>query len=248
MVSPVRSVNYGFDAPGIMVGMLIGAVAAFLVGLTLVSLFAGWPRIVGFAALVGGSVPLVLGLSMVAYGIIGKVRMRDRIMNMIDWRGDEQVLDIGTGQGLLLVGAAKRLTHAGRATGVDIFQAKDLTNNTLDRLAANVAAERVEGRVALMEQDARKLSFSDASFDVVFSLFCIHNIEDGAERKSALLEAVRVLKPGGRLVIGEWMPTHDYAVILKEAGLTIRSSKNYITTALSLMWLVDAVKPNVIAA
>ena len=247
MASPTRPVSYGFDAPGIMWGMQISGAAAVLFGSTLVTLFSGWPRIVGFIAIVGGLVPLILGLSMVVYGLTGKMRMRDKIMSMVDWRGDEQVLDIGTGQGLLLIGAAKRLNLAGRATGVDIFLAKDLTNNTLDQLAANVAAEGVENRVALMEQDARKLNFADASFDVVFSLYCIHNIEDANERKGALLEAVRVLKPGGRLLIGEWMPTHGYATILKEAGLTVRSSRTYLTTAMTLMWLVDVTKPNALS-
>jgi cyclopropane fatty-acyl-phospholipid synthase-like methyltransferase len=43
-------------------------------------------------------------------------------------RGDETVLDVGYGRGLHLIGAAKRLT-TGKAPGVDIWQAEDLSGN-----------------------------------------------------------------------------------------------------------------------
>ena len=45
---------------------------------------------------------------MLVYSKWGKFRHRDRMLNMIAWRGDEHVLDVGTGRGLLIIGAAKR--------------------------------------------------------------------------------------------------------------------------------------------
>jgi arsenite methyltransferase len=166
--------------------------------------------------------------------------MRDHMLSLIDWRGDERVLDIGTGRGLLLIGVAKRLVRGGTATGIDIWRAENLTDNTLDRLAENVG---VENSVTLMTEDARKLSFPDASLDVVLSLYCIHNIEDKVEHKAPLLEIVRVLEPVGRALIGEYLPIHRYADIFRAAGMTVRSSRTHSGIALALMWMIDAQKP-----
>jgi arsenite methyltransferase len=235
--------TYGFDAPGVMRGLLVAGIGGVVVGAIAAGLATGWFRI---AALTVGAVAIVLlllGLSMVAYGVIGKHRMRDYMLSLIDWRGDERVLDIGTGRGLLLIGAAKRLQRGGTATGIDIWRAEDLSDNTLDRLAENVGLEGVEDRVALMTEDARKLSFPDAGFDVVLSLYCIHNIEQKAQQKAALLEIVRVLRPGGRAIIGEYLPTQRYADIFRAAGMIVHGSRTHFATALAPMWMVDVQKP-----
>lgn len=59
---------------------------------------------------------------------VGKLRSRDRLLDGLALRGDETVLDVGCGRGLLLIGAAKRLT-TGTAVGVDIWQTEDLSGN-----------------------------------------------------------------------------------------------------------------------
>src|SRR3954468_16529954 len=69
----------------------------------------------------------VTGLWMLWYSAAGKVRSRERRLDMIRWRGDERVLDVGCGRGLFLIGAAKRLKNGGRAIGIDLWRAGDLT-------------------------------------------------------------------------------------------------------------------------
>ena len=61
--------------------------------------------------------------------------------------------------------------------------------------------------------------FPDASFDLVLSSLAIHNIEDAAARQKAIDEAVRVLKPGGRLAIADFRATAGYASRLRELGI-----------------------------
>ena len=243
MKARTRSADYGFDAPGIMISMLAGGAAGLGLSVAALMSTSGWLRIVAWAVLAVALVPLLLGLSMLVYGFLGKKRMRDFMIGLIDWRGDEQVLDVGAGLGLLLIGAAKKLKVRGRATAIDIWRTEDLSGGGLDQLAANVAIEGVEDRIALLTEDARTLSMADGSMDVVLSLFCIHNIEGEAEQKRALLEIVRVLKPGGRVLIGEWMPIGRYAKVFTDSGLKVRSHRTYMGTALSLMWMVDAEKP-----
>jgi len=186
--------------------------------------------------------PLLLGLCMVVYGLLGKHRMRDFMISRIVWRGDERVLDIGTGRGLLLIAAAKKLNGAGHAVGIDIWRQEDLTGNSFEALASNVRAEGLDNTVTLMTEDARTLSFPDASFDVVLSLYCLHNIEDAGEQRKACFEIARVLKPGGRVLIGEYIPTHSYADAFRSAGLTVAFSRRFFGIAFGPMWMVDATK------
>ncbi len=100
---------------------------------------------------------------MLLYAKWGKFRHRDKMLNMLRWRGDERVLDVGTGRGLLLIGAARRLT-TGTATGIDIWSTKDLSGNSLARTQTNIDVEGVQDKVDLKSDDARKLSFPGCQF------------------------------------------------------------------------------------
>jgi arsenite methyltransferase len=163
---------------------------------------------------------LVASASMFYYSKVGKYGYRDRMLAKISWRGDEQVLDVGTGRGLLLIGAAKHLT-TGRAVGIDIWQSKDLSSNTRERTEENIRAEEVWERCELHHEPAQRMSFPPESFDVVVSNECLHNIPSAKERDRACAEIVRVLKPGGRIVISDFMHTGRYAQLFREAGLTV---------------------------
>jgi len=73
--------------------------------------------------------------------------------------------------------------------------------------------------VELFDADARDLPFPSASFDVVVSSLTISNIRDADGRAQALREAVRVLRPGGRLRIVD-DGADRYAAVLRDAGCT----------------------------
>ena len=185
--------------------------------------------------------PHFFGLLMVIYAFVGKVRTREHILNLANLGGAESLLDVGTGAGLLLVGAAKRMPR-GKVIGLDLWASKDLSNNAAVTTMRNVVAEGVAARVEVQTGDARELPFPNASFDRAVSLLCIHNIEDKADQARTCREIARVLKPGGRVVIGDYVPTHAYAAALRAAGLTIVQSKPAFVVALSLMWILVADK------
>jgi ubiquinone/menaquinone biosynthesis C-methylase UbiE len=159
------------------------------------------------------------------------------------WRGDEMVLDVGTGAGMRMIGAAKRLANGGRAIGIDIWSAKDLSNNAAESTHRNIAIEGVAACAEVRTEDATRLSFPDATFDVALSMLCLHNIEPKASQALACQEIARVLKPGGRVVIGDYVPTNFYARSLREAGLNVKRSSSAFGVAGALMWLVVADKP-----
>lgn len=65
----------------------------------------------------------------------------------------------------------------------------------------------------------RKLPFADASFDPAVSSVAIHNISAAEGRAAALEEAVRVLRPGGRIAIADIRFAREYASRLRKLGL-----------------------------
>jgi ubiquinone/menaquinone biosynthesis C-methylase UbiE len=64
------------------------------------------------------------------------------------------------------------------------------------------------------------LPFPDGSFDVVLSSIAVHNIKGRVGRERAIREAVRVLRPGGRLMIADIFATGRYRDRLAELGMT----------------------------
>ena len=238
----MKKVNYGFDAPSIMRNLLIFGVLAFVLGFA-TPIFSSniILKYIAFLVIFIGVILFVLGTSMFVYGIVGKFNIRKMMLSKIAWKGDEMVLDIGAGTGLLMNGAAQHLT-TGKSIGIDIWRDEDLSDNTLQNTLRNAEIEGVSDKIEIKTEDARQLSFADNSFDVILSQFCIHNIDDIKEQEKACFEIARVLKPNGIALIGDYIPTHTYAKYFEKAGLKVVSSKNYITTAYSLSWMVEARK------
>src|SRR5205085_4250619 len=152
-----------------------------------------------------------------------KQKVARALFDMRTWRGDETVLDIGCGRGLIAVAAARRVP-AGQVTGVDIWQERDLGGNTPEAIRANAAAAGVSGRLQVDTGDARALPYADASFDVVASMTALHNIPGKAGRIAAIAEAWRVTKPGGDLLIFDIRHARTYAAQLCAlgAGVTLK--------------------------
>ena len=118
---------------------------------------------------------------------VGKLWARDRLLDGLALRGDETVLDVGCGRGLLLIGAAKRLT-TGKAVGVDIWQTEDLSGNRPEATLENARLEGVAECVEVKDGDARRLPFADGAFDVIVTKEALHNIYNAAERDTAVRE------------------------------------------------------------
>jgi SAM-dependent methyltransferase len=220
--------DYGLDAPGVVRNLLLVAGAGFV--LVILRATGVWPGVLrlslGAVTLVfplatmgawTGAGCLAMGAWMVWSSRVGKVRERERLLDALPWTGGERVLDVGCGRGLMLVGAARRLT-SGRAVGVDIWQAEDLSGNRPEATLENARLEGVADRIEVKTADMRKLPFDAASFDVVLSSKAIHNVYDEAGRGEAIREIARVLKPGGCVLIDDIRHGSEYAAELKRSG------------------------------
>src|SRR5262249_55537952 len=128
------------------------------------------------------------------------------------------LLDLGCGRGAVLLMAAKLLT-SGKSVGVDLWKTSDQSGNALEVTRRNAELEGVADRIELATGDMRALPFPDAAFDVIVSSLAIHNIPDEAGRAKAIDEAMRVLKPGGRLAIADFRSTQLYAERLRRLGI-----------------------------
>ena len=207
--------NYGIDAPTVVRNLILGGAAALV--LAVVSYLLDWRPLTRMAT--GLTIGCLIGAGWMVWGSkVEKLRERDHLLDGLALRGDETVLDVGCGRGLLLIGAAKRLT-TGKAVGVDMWQAEDLSGNRPEATLENARLEGVAERVEVKDGDARRLPFADNTFDVIVTKEVLHNIYNAAERDTAVREIARVLRPGGRLVLADVRHTGRYIQVLRECGL-----------------------------
>jgi arsenite methyltransferase len=111
-----------------------------------------------------------------------------RLLDTQHLTGHESILDLGCGRGAVVLIAADRLT-TGEAVGVDLWRKSDQSGNGID--------------VKLVTDDMTDLPFPEATYDVVVSSLAMRNVKGAARRDRAIDETVRVLRPGGRLLIAD---------------------------------------------
>ncbi|GAA1861405.1 class I SAM-dependent methyltransferase [Pseudonocardia ailaonensis] len=215
-----RRGEYGIDAPAVPasmggVGVLLLVLGFVLLSTRPVGAVLGW-TIWAFA--VGGY--LILSASSYLYTTRrGTFRVWAGLLDGLDLRGDERLLDLGCGRGAVLLLAAQRLPN-GHAVGVDLWRSVDQSGNTEAATRANAEAEGVSARVELCTGDMTELPFDDGAFDVVVSSLAIHNIPSTPARARAVAEALRVVRPGGRILLADIRNARTYARVLRGAGAT----------------------------
>ncbi len=221
-ISPPKP-NYGLDAPIFQRSAMFGGLSAAILG-TVITRWAqhhGSQVVFSCATAVAwtGLWFFLTGCVMFWGSKVGKLHLRDKIIASIPWRGDEQVLDVGCGHGIMLLAAAKQL-NSGRAIGIDIWSQVDQADNNPESTLANARLQNVADRVEIQNADARHLPFPDSSFDVVVSSFVIHNLNRPADREQVIREIARVLKPGGQIAIADIRHTAQYQRTLRSLGWT----------------------------
>jgi arsenite methyltransferase len=146
-------------------------------------------------------------------------RAREQMLDAIAWRGDERVLDVGCGNGFVLIDVAKRLS-AGTAVGIDVWKA-EAGEQSAELARRNAYLEGVADRVEIKSADARQMPFPSQSFDVIVSSLMLHHAGGRSDRHRVLAEMLRVLKPGGTIKLYDAFPLiGDAAAYLRGNGAT----------------------------
>ncbi|CAM8992220.1 unnamed protein product [Rhodiola kirilowii] len=177
--------------------------------------------------------------------------MAQRMVNLVsDWSTVKHALDVGCGRGMLLNTVALQLKKAGSSGRVVGLDRKNTTLSTL----RTAKIEGVQEYVTCREGDTRRLPFSDNYFDVVVSGLSIHKTgkehggkrteEAAAERMRAVVEVVRVLKPGGVGVIWDLVHVPEYVKRLQELRMEDIRVSEQVTAFMVSSHIVSFRKPN----
>ena len=124
----------------------------------------------------------------------GFERLRDEIVRLARPCPDDVVVDVGAGTGLLALALAPRVA---KVCAVDISAAM------LERLAMKAATADL-ANVETAAANAVSLPLADESASLVVSNYCYHHLADD-DKERGIAEVFRVLRPGGRVVIGDMM-------------------------------------------
>lgn len=118
---------------------------------------------------------------------------RDRLREILEPVAGERVLEVGPGTGYYTLDLAEWVGHEGTIEVFDLQQ--EMLDHTIRR-----AREKGLWNVKPTQGDAQELPYEDDSFDAAILITVLGEIPD---QDAALREIARVLRPGGRLVVGE---------------------------------------------
>jgi ubiquinone/menaquinone biosynthesis C-methylase UbiE len=118
---------------------------------------------------------------------------RERLREILEPRPGERLLEVGPGTGYYTLPTSRWIEPGGR---MDIL---DLQQEMLDHTLARAREEGVENLTG-SQADARELPYEDQAFDGAYLVTVLGEIPD---QGAALSELRRVVKPSGRIVVGE---------------------------------------------
>lgn len=212
----MKKIKTGIDARAV-------PISYGLVGLIFLVEAALTPAEHGRIGLIVVGVTFVIGCVLfLRTSLIGKTLIWTKLLDEVGVAPTDQALDLGCGHGAILYRVAERLTVPGTVTGVDLWHSRDQSKNALAVTQANLNTWGVSDRTNLVTADMVALPLPPAKYDLVTASFALHNVKPTKRRERALREAVRVLKPGGKLLIVDTGHQRQaYQQVLTAAGCRI---------------------------
>ncbi|MBM3758733.1 MAG: methyltransferase [Acidobacteria bacterium] len=146
----MKTADYGIDKPDRVRALAMVGLVLIGTGLSQFIALQGavdvWPELILFICLwIGVLMMLVAGI-MLWSSKSGKGNLSGQMVDKLNWRGREKVLDVGCGRGLLTILAARK-APLGEMVGIDVWSQEQLSENTKEAAMENAEAERVADRV-----------------------------------------------------------------------------------------------------
>lgn len=242
-VKSVDKVDYGNWLPKRLIYFLAVLSIVFL-GLSYLSLFF----------LIGAVLFLVpFGYFLYAYyqfspsggNLLGK--FRDFVFARLLWNGDGRLMDIGCGNGLLAIEAAKKYPRA-QVVGTDYWGSQwDYSQKACEK---NAEIAGVSQRTSFRKASASKLPFEDEYFDALVSNLAFHEVADTKDKREVVKEALRTLKKGGVFAFQDLFLSKQYygepeellAMIrswgIQDVALASTRDQEFVPTALKLPFMM----------
>lgn len=132
-----------------------------------------------------------------------QVKIRNLVLDCIDWDGWGTAIDIGCGNGALAIELAKRYPKA-YVTGIDSWIG--IWDYSREGCERNAEIECVTDRLIFQKASATALPFEDDSFDLAISNFVFHAVRDAKDKRDVIKEALRVVKKGGKFAFQDLFP------------------------------------------
>lgn len=139
------------------------------------------------------------------------------IINLAEFRGNETVVDVASG-----TGAVPRAI----APYVEKVHAFDISGAMLDK-AVNDPDRPLPENVTVTVADALSLPYADNSVDLVTARMVYHHLED---IPAALSEALRIVKPGGEVMVIEYVLPNDFALPFERRVFDIKEKGRHLWT------------------
>ena len=177
-------------------------------------------------------------------------RLRALVLHHLDWNGEGEALDIGCGNGTLVIELADKYTQA-RLVGIDYWGGNwEYSKAACEK---NVDIAGIGDRAIFQKASASSLPFPDHRFNAVVSNLVFHEVSYSDDKRELIKEALRVLKKGGafsfqdlfliRQVYGD---INDLLEAIKGWGISSvefipTCESNFIPTVLKLPFMVGTI-------
>ncbi|MGG0257015.1 class I SAM-dependent methyltransferase [Bacillus toyonensis] len=145
-------------------------------------------------------ITFILSYSVYQFAAFGgnyQSKIHDLIVAKVNWDGKGKILDIGTGNGSLIIKLSKTFPKS-FLTGIDYWGGN--WEYSKAQCQKNAAIEGVNDRIDFLKASAAELPFTDDEFDLIVSCLTFHEVKDRKNKIEVINEALRVLKPGGEFI------------------------------------------------
>ena len=149
-----------------------------------------------------------------------QTKIRAFVLDNLDWDGRGEALDIGCGNGALVVRLASKYPAAS-VTGIDYWAGK--WGYSQEACERNAEIEGVAARTQFRRASAADLPFADGQFDAAISNLVFHEVMDAGNKRDVVKEALRVVKKGGSFAFQDLFPNKAIYGDLDELLAEIKS-------------------------
>ena len=151
------------------------------------------------------------------------------------------VVDFGCGPGLITLHAAESVGPNGRVYALDIHEG-------MVSLVESRASDAGFANVTALLNDGPEAPLPDGVADHIFCTLVFHYRESREERQALALDLARLLKPGGALMVVQWVdrvPPDETLDLFESAGLTSGLTSGRPSSAVNRQYRMTATKPRI---